>query len=202
MVAIHLTFDDGPHETFTPAVLEVLARHGAKATFFQEGRFVERHPGLTRQVAREGHAIGNHAWNHPDLADEDRRRVREELASTSDAIERVLGTRPTLFRPPFGSPFISNPDHEKAPMIRAAAGDLGMTTILWDVSPHDYEKPKPGPDAIVKRVVDDPQVVAGKERLVVLLHDGVCADEADNVAALDVILGELSGRGFTFAAIP
>jgi len=196
---IHLTFDDGPHETFTPAVLDVLDRHDAKATFFQEGRYVERYPELTERAIREGHAVGNHTWSHPNLTDLPAASIREELASTSDVIARVGTKRPTLFRPPYGKPFIQNPDGAKAHEIRAEAADLGMTTHIWDIWTFDYDKP--GRTAIAKSVVDAPDVLAGKSGLRVLLHDGECADEVENLAALEVILKMLTAGGFVFTPL-
>lgn len=137
MKTIHLTFDDGPHETLTPAVLELLAVHGAKATFFQEGRHVKAFPELSRRVADEGHVVGNHAWDHPDLKDANPNELKRQLSSTSDLLERVIGRRPTHFRPPYGSPLVDEPAHPMVPKILQCAETLGMQTVLWDVSSLD-----------------------------------------------------------------
>ncbi|MBM2824015.1 MAG: polysaccharide deacetylase, partial [Thermoleophilia bacterium] len=197
---MHLTFDDGPHETFTPAVLDVLARHGAQATFFQEGRHVERHPELTRRVNDEGHVVGNHAWSHADLATVSSERVEAELASTSSRIQGVTGARPRHFRPPYGSPFVERPDAPRCQKIRVQAAALGMATIIWDITTNDWQKP--GRDAIALSVLDAADVLAGKSGMVVLMHDGDCADEIENIGALDLILSGLSARGFTFSGLP
>jgi peptidoglycan/xylan/chitin deacetylase (PgdA/CDA1 family) len=187
---IYLTFDDGPHETFTPAILDTLATHGAHATFFQEGRHVHAHPELSKRVAQDGHAVGNHSWDHPRLDWVDRTEVRRQLRETSDAIGRASGQRPSLFRPPEGE----LGDEAKAQEIRHEAKALGMTTVLWDISTFDWQKP--GRGAIVASVID-----AARPGAVVLLHDGECADQEENVAAVDAILSDLAKRGYTFTSL-
>src|SRR5918999_4427348 len=92
--SLYLTFDDGPHPRNTTAILDVLRAHCAPATFFQEGRFVDRFPELTERVASEGHAVGNHTQDHLRLSEKTPGVVRQQLADTSDAIERATGRRP------------------------------------------------------------------------------------------------------------
>src|SRR5579864_1560278 len=86
-----LTFDDGPNPAWTPRLLEILARHGAKATFFLVGRFAEEEAALARTIAEAGHLLGNHSWSHPDLSLTASRRVREELVRASDTLEQITG---------------------------------------------------------------------------------------------------------------
>src|SRR4051812_404448 len=100
--SLYLTFDDGPHEDNTPAILDILGEQQAHATFFQEGRFIDIHPEITTRVAQEGHTVANHTQRHVErLPDQEPDFIRDELASTSDAIERATGRRPSLFRPPW-----------------------------------------------------------------------------------------------------
>jgi peptidoglycan-N-acetylglucosamine deacetylase len=188
--SVYLTFDDGPHPTHTPAILEVLGRHGAFATFFQEGRHVRDFPSLSKLVAYRGHAVGNHSWDHPRLDRVDCSEVRHQLSATSDEITRVTGRRPTLFRPPEGE----LGDEKQEREIRKEAAVLGMETVLWDVTSWDWQKP--GRDAIFANVVES--VAPGA---VVLLHDGECADEKENVAAVDAILLELADCGYIFPSL-
>jgi peptidoglycan/xylan/chitin deacetylase (PgdA/CDA1 family) len=152
-------------------------------------------------VADAGHEVGNHARTHPDFADPgiDDDELREQLATTSELIAKVTGQRPTHFRPPYGSPFYKVPDHPRGPAIRAQAAALGMSTVIWDITPDDWTKP--GRHAIAERVIDHPRVVARESGLVVLLHDGDCADEADGVAALEEIVSQLAERGYTFTTL-
>ena len=191
MTVLYLTFDDGPHEAFTAAVLDVLARQDARATFFQTGEHVERHPELARRVVSEGHVVGNHTWSHPDLRTIDGAALRDEIASTSALIARVTGRPPTLFRPPYGRLVATTEDD---------VAHLGLRTALWDIDPYDYTEP--GPDAIVDRVLEE--VTPGS---IVLLHDGVLAkegggDRSGTVAALETIVSRLTGQGYSFLPLP
>jgi len=96
---VALTFDDGPSE-WTAPILDVMKEHGARATFFVIGEAIEGRESVLRRTAAEGHEIGNHTWSHPALTTIPLDRVREELDFAGDTIERVLGARPRLFRPP------------------------------------------------------------------------------------------------------
>jgi peptidoglycan/xylan/chitin deacetylase (PgdA/CDA1 family) len=187
--SIHLTFDDGPHAVITPAILDVLAAHGARATFFQEGRHVEALPELTQRAVREGHAVGNHSWDHPDFgaAETTLDEVRRQLESTSSEIDRATGSRPSLFRPPYGR----LGDTMREQQIRAEVAALGMETILWTITPEDWQRP--GVDPIVQCVIGEAESGA-----IVLMHDGGDVDGAANVAAVESIVEELGRRGFTF----
>jgi peptidoglycan/xylan/chitin deacetylase (PgdA/CDA1 family) len=196
MPVLYFTFDDGPHPTFTPAILDVLAEHNALATFFQEGSDVERYPDLTRRAHESGHQIGNHAYSHRRLEDLDDSELELELARTSDLIEGTIGKRPTLLRPPYGSPFHPKPcQHARQDAIRQQASQLGMKTVTWDIQVDDWNKP--GVTAMVSRVLDE-----AADRKVVLLHDAECANQADNLATVDTILRQLGSRGYTFKAMP
>ena len=97
--AIALTFDDGPHPEDTPRLLDVLERHGAKATFFVVGKSARDHPDLIERIAGAGHALGNHTWDHLSMPSLTGRFRRRQLAWT----EEVLGSHSSgLFRPPYG----------------------------------------------------------------------------------------------------
>ncbi len=181
MPIAYLTFDDGPHPVHTPDLLDVLARHAAGATFFQVGADIERHAELTRRAADDGHAVGNHTWSHPDLSRLSGTEGLEELTRTTALLSDVLGRLPTLFRPPYG---------RLGPTTRADAATAGLETVLWDVSPEDWDCP--GVDAIVSRVLGGVE-----DGAIVLFHDGG-GDRSQTVAAVDEILSVLSARGFSF----
>ena len=100
---IALTFDDGPNHVWTPQLLDILSRHGVKATFFFIGKYAKATPHLVRHAADAGHAIGNHTWSHPNLALMAPARVREELRTAREALEQIIGRPVHLFRPPFGA---------------------------------------------------------------------------------------------------
>jgi peptidoglycan/xylan/chitin deacetylase (PgdA/CDA1 family) len=175
--AVALTFDDGPGNV-TPAVLDVLARHQARATFFVLGSRVRRGGALVRRAAAEGHELGVHAWHHRDLSG---RPVRACAGlALSRAVVRAAGgpPAPRVFRPPYGA--------TSRPLVVAARA-LGLVTVVWDVDPRDYEEP--GAEAIRARV--RAEIRPGS---IVLLHDdrpGLAA----TAVALDGILDDLAARG-------
>jgi peptidoglycan/xylan/chitin deacetylase (PgdA/CDA1 family) len=196
-MSLYLTFDDGPAES-TAAVLDALERHGAKATFFQQGGCVVERPDLTLRAWKDGHAIGNHAWSHPDLEQVDEARVKAELSDTSDELERVTGRRPSLFRPPYGRPFVTHSEGSPAlaarrELIRRHAADLGMGVVLWHTHADDWTTDERTAADIATRVIQE----AGPEQ-VVLLHD----DLPRTAEAVPTILRVLADRGYAFAALP
>jgi len=97
-----LTYDDGPNDPHTLRLLDVLARSQAKATFFLIGRYVRQRPEIARSIQAAGHEIGNHTYSHPNLIFVPARQLRQELEDCNKALEDALGTRVSLFRPPFG----------------------------------------------------------------------------------------------------
>ena len=98
-----LTFDDGPNPAWTPRLLDILASHDVRATFFLVGRFAQAEPELVRRIAAAGHLIGNHSWSHPNLALTATGRIDEELQRTSETLEQITGAPVRYFRPPFGA---------------------------------------------------------------------------------------------------
>src|SRR6267154_3628559 len=100
---IAMTFDDGPSATLTPKLLDLLAAHHIKATFFVIGENVAEPPEIVARAAREGHEIGNHSWSHPNFAKMSQENVRSQLQRTDDAIKDAIGKRPTLLRQQYGS---------------------------------------------------------------------------------------------------
>jgi peptidoglycan-N-acetylglucosamine deacetylase len=99
---IALTFDDGPHPRGTPAVLELLARADARATFFLVGEQVARRPSLAAEIAAAGHEIGVHGYRHTLLLRRTPRELADDLARAADLIGAVTGQNATLYRPPYG----------------------------------------------------------------------------------------------------
>src|SRR2546423_15110509 len=120
---IALTFDDGPQPKLTPKLLDLLAAHHIKATFFVIGTNVTEHPEIVARAAREGHEIGNHSWSHPNFARMSDQAVRRQVQLTEDAIKNATGARPTLLRPPYGS--------VTARQKRWIHDELAYRIILW-----------------------------------------------------------------------
>jgi peptidoglycan-N-acetylglucosamine deacetylase len=164
---IALTFDDGPGAV-TGALLDVLGRHGSHATFFCVGELIAGREAELARAAREGHEIAVHGWVHEDHRDDPDRRAGEAVR-TADALAAATGTRPRLFRPPYGS---------TSPELEAAMAARGLRTVLWDVDPRDWEDP--GVDAIRSRTL-----AAITPGAVVLLHE-----RPGTVEAVDLILGD------------
>ena len=126
-----LTFDDGPNPAYTPRLLDILAVHDVRATFFLLGNHAQSEPGLVKRIAAAGHLIGNHSWRHLNLALTRADRIGEELATTSDALEQIAGVPVKFFRPPFGS---------RRPAVLRIARELGMVPVLWNAMTSDWSE--------------------------------------------------------------
>ena len=174
---VALTFDDGPDE-LTRRVLDLLARHGARATFFVLGWKVGIDEETVRRAVREGHEIGNHTWNHKP-----RGRGMYNLAQltcTSTAIRHATGVEPRLLRAPHG---------ELTPGLGRAAGATGLLPVAWDVDPADWAAP--GAEEIASRVLS-----AVRPGSIVLLHDGCSPDAEATLTGLERILEGLSADDY------
>lgn len=157
-----LTFDDGPNPTATPRLLEILARHRVRATFFLLGDFVLQEPALTRQIAAAGHLIGNHTMSHPFLPRCSPIRIQAELAGCNRVLEDTLGTSVTLFRPPHGG---------RSPAVFRAAAALGLTTVQWNLMVDDWT---PVPSATILERMEQGLARNRRRRrgTNIVLHDG------------------------------
>lgn len=183
---VALTFDDGPHGSLTPRLLDILAQFNAKATFFVVGPRVAENPGIVRRMVAEGHEVGNHTWSHPQLtrleSSQGRAAVQREIQRTTDAIVSACGQRPVVFRPPYGAFNQSQ---------RAwCASELGMPTILWDVDPEDWRRPGAG-------VVTNRLVSGASPGSILLVHD---IHEA-SVNAIPETLRRLQAQGYRFVTV-
>lgn len=192
---IALTYDDGPNPRQTEALMEVLDRYDAHATFFLIGQWAEREPGLVRALTEAGHALGNHTWSHPTLAARSSSAVRDELRRCREAVEgagvafsEVDGK--ALMRPPWG--------RRRPGTLRAVAAD-GYVPVLWSITSWDWLR-RTTAEKIARRCLK-----AG-EGDVVLLHDGAHtepdADRTMSVAATAEILRRLSADGYRFVTVP
>jgi peptidoglycan/xylan/chitin deacetylase (PgdA/CDA1 family) len=182
--AIAITFDDGPTEPYTSQILDVLRAFNVRATFFVLGARVQAAPAVVRRTADEGHEIGNHTWDHAALPLRGPSAIRRTISRTSAIVQRITGTRPRVFRAPFGW---------RNPWVNRAAREEGCEPVAWTVGVHDTDRP--GVDAIVARAV------AGfADGAILLLHDGRSfdpnPDASQVVEALPRILIEARRRGF------
>lgn len=149
-----LTFDDGP-SPYTPALVRVLRKAHARATFFDVGSRVGLWPAAVRESARVGE-IGNHTWSHPRLPALSAAEVRNELVETEAAIGRAVGTAPRLFRPPYD---------EATPAIELLARQLGLLDVRWSVDTGD-STPGHSPRSVLRAAVH-----ALRPGAIILLHD-------------------------------
>jgi cellulose synthase/poly-beta-1,6-N-acetylglucosamine synthase-like glycosyltransferase/peptidoglycan/xylan/chitin deacetylase (PgdA/CDA1 family) len=185
---VALTFDDGPDPRWTPAVLEVLRRHGVHATFFVVGARVLEHPELTRRLVRDGHELGNHTFSHVEVGAVSSWELGLQLSLTQSAIAGAAGVRPVLFRPPYAS----TPDTVSVEALEdyREVAERGYLIALSDYDSKDWKRD--GVDPILERAT--PRANAGG---VILFHDGG-GDRTKTVDALDQLLTSLEQRGYRF----
>lgn len=187
---VALTFDDGPDVTYTPQILDILAREGVPATFYIIGERADIRPELIGRMTAEGHEVGNHAYEEKHL---DLRQLRPEavlrtLSRTHDTITRLTGSIPRTFRPPFG--FYNS-------FVLSTANRFGYATVLWDVDSLDWQSLSA--QQILQNVL--PKVQNGS---IVLMHSGTTLPGEDltgTVVALPEIIRDLRARGFQFVTV-
>src|SRR5215467_406908 len=179
---IAMTFDDGPSATLTPKLLDILAAHHIKATFFVLGEMVAEHPEILARAAREGHEIASHSWSHPNLGKMSQENVRSQLQRTDDIIKNATGGRPTSFRPPYGS----ITERQK----RWIHDEFGYNIILWDVDPLDWKRP--GPAVVRNRILKETRPGS-----IVLSHD----IHPGTIEAMPSTFDELEAKGFKFVTV-
>jgi peptidoglycan/xylan/chitin deacetylase (PgdA/CDA1 family) len=174
---VAVTFDDGPGD-YTAEVLDALDSRRAAATFFLQGVNVARHADAVTRMQAEGHEIGNHTWNHPDLTKLTDPEIADQLARTSQAIQDASGQRPSTFRPPYGA---------VDPRVLA---QTDLPAILWTIDTNDWQLPDD--DTLLDRAVQQP-----KPGAIILLHD-----VHENTARMTpAILDGLLGRGYTLVTV-
>jgi peptidoglycan-N-acetylglucosamine deacetylase len=179
---IAMTFDDGPSAALTPKLLDILAAHHIKATFFVLGEMVAEHPEILARAVQEGHEIASHSWSHPNLAKMSQEGVRSQLQRTDDEIKSATGKRPTLFRPPYGS----ITEREK----RWIHDEFGYDIILWDVDPLDWKRP--GPAVVCSRILKETRPGS-----IVLSHD----IHPGTIEAMPSTFDQLEAKGFKFVTV-
>jgi peptidoglycan-N-acetylglucosamine deacetylase len=177
-----LTFDDGPNAAWTPHLLDVLARHDVRATFFLLGARAQAQPELVRRIAAAGHVIGNHSWSHLNLARTRTSRVREELQQTSDALAQILGAPVRFFRPPFGA---------RRPAVFRIARAMGLEPVLWNAMTSDWSEPSA--EQIAQQLTEKIDGLERRGRAAnIVLHDGghrdPNANRAPSIAAAGLLL--------------
>jgi peptidoglycan/xylan/chitin deacetylase (PgdA/CDA1 family) len=187
---IALTYDDGPNDPHTLRLLEVLARHGARATFFLIGRYVRHRPDIAQEISKAGHSVGNHTFTHPLLIFKSEAEIRKELSECHATLTDAVGEHSNLFRPPFGG---------RRPAALRIARELGLVPVMWNVTGYDWDAPSA---AVIEQKVTK-QIGGGD---VILLHDGghkqMGADRSQTLVATDHLLTRYKAEGYEFVTVP
>ncbi len=177
--AMVLTFDDGPDPRYTPDILRTLRKHDVRAMFFVCGEMAVENKDLLREMADDGHVIGNHTWTHPLLTRMTRSGMRPEIERTCEVVEDAVGEAPAWFRAPYGA------------WNRAAfrlGAELGMEPLAWTVDTLDWNTP--GTGTIVSRVL------GGAAPGVIVLNHDAGGNRSQSVAALREYLPALLDDGY------
>lgn len=175
---IALTFDDGPHPYYTEQLLDGLKERGVKVTFFVTGEHATLHPDIIQRIHEEGHLIGNHTYSHIQLTASNREKFKEELLTTSEVIEEIIGVEVIYVRPPYGT------------WDKSFEEELNMIPVLWTVDPLDWCSTN------VSRITGS-VVKEAEENDIILMHDYY---DTTVTAALNIV-DELLEEGYTFVTV-
>jgi peptidoglycan/xylan/chitin deacetylase (PgdA/CDA1 family) len=174
---VALTFDDGPHPTLTPMLLDMLERERVRATFYMIGSCAAGSPDIVRRAFEAGHEIGNHSWSHPDLTRIPLARAAEEIARTDALLESITGEQPNTVRPPYGA---------RNSRVEALAEPRPM--MLWDVDTNDWR---------TRNTASVERAAIRSDGGIVLMHD----IHPTTVAAVPAIILDFKSRGFSFVTV-
>jgi peptidoglycan/xylan/chitin deacetylase (PgdA/CDA1 family) len=179
---IALTFDDGPHGTNTPRLLDLLKQRKVKATFFVVGQCVAEYPDIAKRIVAEGHEIANHSWSHPQLTKLGETSVTEQLGKTHDVIQQTTGVATKILRPPYGA-FTQN---QQAWAYRK----WGYKCILWDVDTLDWK---------VRNAAHVQSYILGHTvpGSIILMHD----IHKTTIDAMPASIDGLLAKGFKFVTV-
>jgi len=185
---IALTFDDGPDRKYTPAILDILKEKQVKATFFVVGIQVAKYEEELKRIVKEGHAVGNHTWDHADLTTRTPEEIADEIAKTDVAIREAIGDETRLLRPPYGA---------VDDKVKQAVASAGKELVLWNVDTRDWAGTEP--DDMLENVKQH-----AKPNGIILMHCfGGRGGKLDNtVLALPRIIDALVEDGFSLVTIP
>ena len=175
---IALTFDDGPHPSGTPVLLDGLAERNVKVTFFVIGENAVKYPKLLTREAEEGHIIGNHTYSHVDLTKMSREMTECELEKTNTAIEEITGKKTEYMRPPYGA------------WKKEMEENTGMIAVLWNVDPLDWNTDNE--TEIVNKVVTETE-----ENDIILLHDCYLSSVKAALRIIDI----MQAKGYEFVTV-
>jgi peptidoglycan/xylan/chitin deacetylase (PgdA/CDA1 family) len=177
-----MTFDDGPHPSLTPKLLDILKQRNIKCTFFVIGKNAQMYPNIIRRMIAEGHEVANHTWTHCSLTSRSDTQIRSELKQSEEALVSVANYRPHLVRPPYGA--IN--DRIKNLMF----AEFGYSTIMWSVDPQDWRRP--GVSVVTSRLVSGAHPGA-----IMLAHD----IHPPTIQAMPSMFDQLLAKGYQFVTV-
>ena len=177
---VALTFDDGPSASTTPELLDILAAEEVPATFFVLGSQAHAFGDLIARVVTDGHEVGNHSWQHPDLSALSADQVREEVEHTNEVVAEITGSEPTALRPPYGA---------TSDTVAGVAEELGMAQVAWDIDTLDWQHLDPQ-----QTVANAAEATAGS---IVLMHD----IHDSTIESVPDVIETLREEGFTFVTV-
>ena len=175
---IAITFDDGPHPSYTEQLLDGLKERGVHATFFVTGEHAKLHPDIIKRMHEEGHLIGNHTYSHIQLTAKNREKFKQELIDTNAVIQEITGEEVEYVRPPYGS------------WDKSFEKELNMFPVLWTVDPMDWCSSNVS--CITKKILDK-----AEENDIILMHDYFDTSVTAALKAID----ELQEEGYTFVTV-
>lgn len=175
---VALTFDDGPHPTYTPKLLDGLAARNVKVTFFVLGESAKNHPEIIKRMYEEGHLIGNHTYSHVQLSCISEDKAILEISNTNQVINEATGYIPKYIRPPYGS------------LPSSLKSETNLTPVLWTVDPRDWSVLNT--NSVVNHILQ-----CAEDGDIILLHD---IFETSVDAAL-IVIDRLSEEGFEFVTV-
>lgn len=179
---VAMTFDDGPHPSLTPKLLDILKARNIKCTFFVIGKNAKAYPQIIRRMIAEGHEVANHTWTHCSLPSRSDAQIRTELQQSEDALVAAANYRPHLIRPPYGA--INT--HVKEFMY----SEFGYSTIMWSVDPQDWRRP--GVSVVTSRLVNGAHPGA-----IMLAHD----IHPPTIQAMPAMFDQLLAKGYQFVTV-
>lgn len=178
---IAISFDCAWGADHTDALLTTMSKHGVRCTFFAVEFWVEKYPEYAKKIVQSGHELGTHSRTHPYMSKLSESEIKAELTTSSQAIERITGQKPTLFRPPYG-------DYNDR-LINVSL-EMGLYPIQWDVDSLDWKNLSA--TEIALRIVN-----GAKNGSIILCHN----NGLHTAEALPMIFSTLKNRGFTFVPI-
>jgi polysaccharide deacetylase family sporulation protein PdaB len=183
---VALTFDDGPSPTFTNKILDLLAKYNAKGTFFVMGKQAEQYPEIIQREYREGHEIGNHTYNHPEVNRMSYEALKKDLVRAHQVIFHIIGQDMKLFRPTSG--FYNE-------RIVKVAKLLNYKVVIWTWGQDSRDWTKISGESIALRIIK-----TVKPGNIILFHDQG-GDHSNTIKALEIILPVLKEQGYEFSTV-